>query len=199
MEDRKLARENAERRSFLEDVIDRGFQTFLEVGSALKEIKERKLWSPEYASFEDYCQGRWDWTMRYANNVVRAARTAQILGPPFPANEAIAREMAKLVEEDPEKGQAAWAAFIADSPNPTAKETRAFLRNYLREEPTVKPVAQPKPTDGYAKRTIKYVESTLAELDPKQRSAYLTALHRYATEALYLSLGAYRIKAKRAG
>jgi hypothetical protein len=59
MQDRKLARENAERRSLLEDIIDRGFQTFLEVGSALKEIKERKLWSPEYASFEDYCQGRW--------------------------------------------------------------------------------------------------------------------------------------------
>lgn len=133
MQDRKLAKENAERRTLLEDIIDRGFQTFLEVGSALKEIKERKLWSPEYGSFEDYCEGRWNWTMRYANNVVRAARTAQILGPPFPANEAIAREMAKLVEDDPEQGQAAWAAFIADSPNPTAKETRAFLRNYLAE------------------------------------------------------------------
>jgi hypothetical protein len=59
-------------------------------------------------------------------------------------------------------------------------------------------VAQPKPTDGYAKRTIKYVESTLAELDLKQRSAYLAALHRYATEAMYLSFGAYRIKAKHA-
>lgn len=57
-------------------------------------------------------------------------------------------------------------------------------------------MAQPKPTDDYAKRTIKYVESTLAELDPKQRSAYLTALHRYATEAMYLSFGAYRIKVK---
>lgn len=130
---------------------------------------------------------------------MRAARTAQILGPPFPANEAIAREMAKVVEDDPEQGQTAWAAFIADTPNPTAKETRAFLRNYLREEPTAKPVAQPQPTDGYTKRTLKYIESTLAELDPNQRSEYLAALHRYATEAMYLSSGAYRIKAKRAG
>ncbi len=192
MQDRKLARENAERRSLLEDIIDRGFQTFLEVGSALKEIKERKLWSPEYASFEDYCEGRWNWTMRYANNVVRAARTAQILGPPFPANEAIAREMAKLVEDDPEQGQAAWAAFTADSPNPTAKETRAFLRNYLREEPVAKPVAQPKPTDDYAKRTLKYIESTLSELNPKQHPAYIRTLHRFATEAMYMSYGLYR-------
>ena len=36
MQDRKLAKENAERRNLLEDIIDRGFQTFLEVGSALK-------------------------------------------------------------------------------------------------------------------------------------------------------------------
>jgi hypothetical protein len=197
MEDRKLARENAERRSLLEDIIDRGFQTFLEVGSALKEIKERKLWSPEYASFEDYCEGRWNWTMRYANNVVRAARTAQILGPPFPANEAIAREMAKLVEQDPEQGQAAWAAFIAESPNPTAKETRAFLRNYLREEPAARPTP-PKPLAVDAtKRTIQYLESNLAELEPRQRASYLAALYRHVQEAMYLSFGASRIKAKR--
>ena len=42
--------------------------------------------------------------LRYANNVTRAARTALILGPPFPVNEGIAREMAKVVEDDPELG-----------------------------------------------------------------------------------------------
>jgi hypothetical protein len=157
MEDRNLAEENAERRGLLEDIIDRGLQTFLEVGSALKEIKEQKLWSPEYASFEDYCEGRWNWTMRYANNVVRAARTATILGPPFPANEAISREMAKLVEDDPEQGQQAWATFTTENPNPTAKETRAFLRNYLRDEPRQLPApSRPLPVD-VIKRTIQYL------------------------------------------
>jgi hypothetical protein len=191
-EDKKQAEENAERRALLEDIIDRGLQTFIEVGSALKEIKERKLWKPEYASFEDYCYQRWNWTARYANNVTRAARTALILGPPFPANEAIARELAKVVEEDPETGQAAWATFTADNPNPTAKETRAFLRNFLREEPTKRP-APPRPlaTDA-TKKTFQYIESTLSELDPKQQKAYLMALQHYAREAYYIGMGAWR-------
>ena len=106
MEDRKQVRENAERRWLLEDIIDRGIQTFLEAGKAPNEIKDHKL-RPGDAGFEDYCEGRWTWWSRYENNVVRAARTAQILGRPFPANEAIAREMAELVEDDPEQGQAA--------------------------------------------------------------------------------------------
>ena len=109
-----------------------------------------------------------------------AARTAQILGPPFPANEAIAREMAKLVEDDPEQGQAAWAAFIADSPNPTAKETRAFLRNYLREQPVAKPVAQPKPTDGVCEADLEIHRKHALRTEPEAAPR----LHTYPRTAL---------------
>jgi hypothetical protein len=57
-DEKKLAAENADRRATVEDIIERGLQTFMEVGTALKEIKERKLWQPEYASFDDYCYQR---------------------------------------------------------------------------------------------------------------------------------------------
>jgi hypothetical protein len=192
MQDRRLAEEKVDRRNYLEDVIERGMQTFMEVGQALKEIKDKKLWKPEYASFDDYSYQRWDWTPRRSNMMIRAVETVKILGPPFPANEAICRELAKVIEQDPELGRAAWAAFISENPNPTAKETKAFLRNFLREEPSARPAPQPTPMDSFLKRTLKYIESTLSELDPKQRSAYLIALHRYARDSMYLSMGMYR-------
>lgn len=159
---------------------------------ALKEFKERKLWNPKYTSFEDYCYQRWDFGARRANQMIRAAHTAEILGPPFPANEGITREFAKVIEQDPETGQAAWAAFTAENPNPTAKETRAFLRYYLSEPDATRPAPQRPLAADAIKKSFKYIESTLSELDPKQRQAYLVALQRYAQEAYYISMGAYR-------
>jgi hypothetical protein len=64
-------------------------------------MKDRQLWQPEYASFEDYCETVGIGQRATQNNVTRAAKVAQILGPPFPANETIARELAKVVEEIP--------------------------------------------------------------------------------------------------
>jgi hypothetical protein len=44
----------------LERVMERGLQTFVEVGKALADIRDGELYRGQgYATFEDYCQQRW--------------------------------------------------------------------------------------------------------------------------------------------
>ena len=42
------------RLQFLEAIIERGQQTFIEVGNALMEIRESRLYLENYPTFEDY-------------------------------------------------------------------------------------------------------------------------------------------------
>ena len=47
-----------ERLAELEKVIAKGRKTFLEVGRALMEIRDTRLYRREYSGFEEYCQTR---------------------------------------------------------------------------------------------------------------------------------------------
>lgn len=53
------AEENA-RLAQCEQIIERGFTVFLEVGQALAEIRDAKLYRASHDTFEDYCKARWD-------------------------------------------------------------------------------------------------------------------------------------------
>ena len=50
------------RLSELEALIERGQQTFIEVGLALTEIRDSKLYRQDFATFDQYCEKRWGWT-----------------------------------------------------------------------------------------------------------------------------------------
>lgn len=101
----------------LESVIERGVQTFVEVGLALMEVRDRRLYKEAgYTTFEKYCTGRWQFGRRHANRLIEAAGTVQALsddnhtGPigPVPATESQARELTPLAKEDPDKARAVW-------------------------------------------------------------------------------------------
>ena len=54
----------ADRLAECEAVIERGQQTFIEVGQALMEIRDSRLYRETHATFEAYCNERWGWTRR---------------------------------------------------------------------------------------------------------------------------------------
>jgi hypothetical protein len=87
----------------LERVIERGQQTFIEVGRALLEIRDRRLYRETHATFEAYCRERWGWGRHRANQYINGARVAQAVGDSCyqPENEAQARAM--LDRLDPEE------------------------------------------------------------------------------------------------
>lgn len=88
----------------LERVIERGQQTFIEVGRALLEIRDRRLYRETHATFEAYCRERWGWGRDYAYKHIDAAHVANALSTSvgkLPASEAQARAM--LDRLDPEE------------------------------------------------------------------------------------------------
>lgn len=87
----------------LERVIERGQQTFIEVGRALLEIRDRRLYRETHTTFEAYCRERWGWSRHHANRHIDAALVTDALVPTGtkPENEAQARAM--LDRLDPEE------------------------------------------------------------------------------------------------
>src|SRR5713101_1174422 len=75
----------------LEKVVARGLDTFIEVGLALFEIREHRLYRGTHATFEKYCRERWGMSGRHANRTIAAAEAAAIVGPTGPSNVAQAR------------------------------------------------------------------------------------------------------------
>jgi hypothetical protein len=83
----------------LERAVDRGLQTFVEVGQALAEIRERKLYRASHDTFERYCRERWGFTRRRALQFIDAAAVTTLVvnaGLPAPTHEAQARELVPL-------------------------------------------------------------------------------------------------------
>lgn len=118
-------RDEVARLTELEAVIERGQRTFVEVGAALLEIRNARLYREAFATFEDYCQERWGMSRRYANMQIEGAEVVGTIVPkglPAPANEAQARALIPLKDE-PEKLTAAWEEAAADGA-PTAAKVR---------------------------------------------------------------------------
>lgn len=87
----------------LERVIERGQQTFIEVGRALLEIRDRRLYRETHATFEAYCRERWGWGRSHVYRTMDAARVADALSPmgDTPPSEREARAMLDRLEPDP--------------------------------------------------------------------------------------------------
>lgn len=91
-----------------EDVIERGLSGFMEVGAALEQIRDGRLYRQDYETFEAYCRGRWDMSARRARQLMDAMEIGTIV--PI-ANEAQGRELAGL---DPEEVIEVYEAAQAD-------------------------------------------------------------------------------------
>lgn len=56
-----------------EEIIEKGLKTFIEVGNALFEIKNNKLYRESFTTFEAYCNDRWQLKRQRAYELMGAA------------------------------------------------------------------------------------------------------------------------------
>lgn len=102
------------RLSQLETVIERGLTTFVDVGMALAEIREDRLYRKEFDTFEDYCREKWKISRIQAYRLMSGAEAVQEMEMlpvgnihvPTVTNERQARELAKI--KDPVVRTEVW-------------------------------------------------------------------------------------------
>lgn len=146
-----LAVQEEKELAHFEAIIEQGRQTFIKVGSALENIRERELFKRAgFDSYTAYLAGRWGWTNRHANRQIAAAKVATELadalgeaGPNGPTTEAQARAVGEVV---PEKRVEVWtaASVVSDGKPPTAETVRTVA--------AVIPGAKPKRSAAVEKR-----------------------------------------------
>ena len=82
----------------LEKVINRGKKSFIEVGMALAEIRDLRLYRLTFKTFEGYCREKWGWGRQRAYELIAASEAVRSL--PVECNNNItndfqARELAR--------------------------------------------------------------------------------------------------------
>lgn len=134
----ELTLAEAERLTDLESVIERGLETFMEIGRALLEIRDTKLYRRDYKTFEDYCRGRWQMSARQCYRLIDSVQVVtniQNVTPgshsesektafELPNNEKVVRS---LVDLSPEQQQAVWTEACKEANgHPTAEQVKAI-------------------------------------------------------------------------
>jgi hypothetical protein len=122
----------------LETAIERNRKNYSEVGLALAEIREARLYRFDHPSFEEYCRARWNWSRSYAHRVIDAALTVAPLPPEQrPETESQARELARV---EPERRAEVLARARA-----SGKLTAAAIRQAAQALRAVPPAPRPAP------------------------------------------------------
>ena len=112
----------------LEAIIERGLTTFVDVGTALMEIRDGLLYRQTHPEFDDYCRERWGMSRFYAHRLIAASEVVHSLpigNTPAPVRETQVRELAKA---EPEQRAETWQAVIEEhGVNATAQDVRSVV------------------------------------------------------------------------
>ena len=105
---------------------------FWAAGKALQVIRDARLYRADYATFEEYCEGRWQIRRAHADRLIRAWQLAEILNPigSKELNEGQVRELLPLATRQGEEAAVVVyeAAYRAAAEVDGVKVTAAVLK-----------------------------------------------------------------------
>jgi hypothetical protein len=139
-----LSQEECARLNDCETVIENGLQTFVEVGNALFEIRDSKLYRQTHSTFEAYCRERWQMSRQRAHQLIDAAGVSKNLSTIVdkqPTHESQIRPLAGL---EPEQQKEAWQMATAIDPHPTAELVSKVVGTI-----SVQDSIEPQPNNGF--------------------------------------------------
>lgn len=172
-----ISLEESRRLIALEGVIETGKRTFVEVGLALAEIRDSKLYRVGHATFEAYCRAKWGFAKSYAYDLIKGATTVAAL----PANlsaiadtEGKAREVAKVapdrredvVQRAASKAEAEGRAVTARDISEADDEPPRVVTRDVEEAEPVKPENRAFRLSLAIQRVKTFVRDELAGLNP---------------------------------
>ena len=137
-----LVATETERLTELETVIERGLQTFVEVGNALMEIRDGRLYRAEHDTFENYCRERWGMGRNYVNKLIAASGVVLNLGTivpkdELPQTETQARPLSQLT---PDQRREVWPVVVETAPDGhiTANHVESVVKDFITPNPKPK-------------------------------------------------------------
>jgi len=167
----------------LEAIIDRGIQTFAEVGSALLVIRDDRLYRATHATFEAYCRERWDMTRCHANRVIGAARiVAELEMEPMGSKPLTERQVRPLAGLTGDQAREVWELASSESDGqPTFRDVerarQAVLNPPTPEPPPYPPTHVGMPVPAGPRRPIHdLIIKTADEARAQERADLLASL-----------------------
>jgi hypothetical protein len=110
----------------LERRIEKGVAIFHEVGQALLDIRDQRLYRQSHETFEAYLRDRWDMARDRAYQLMGAAEVVNVV-PEGPVNEAQARELVPVMHnQGPEVATEVWReakAIAQEAGRPVTAQT----------------------------------------------------------------------------
>lgn len=138
--------------------IEHGLTTFYEVGEALLDIRDNRLYRETHHSFEAYCLERWGMSKQHAIRLIQANKVVNNLAPngATPENE---WQLRPLVQLQPEEQRMAWE--VVQKTAPGGKVTKAHVKSVVD---VLKTVTKTGAIDGGDGKDIPIVAATLDHL-----------------------------------
>jgi hypothetical protein len=140
-EDARLARN--------ETRISQGLASFVEVGEALSDIRDARLYRATHGTFEEYCRTKWNMTDRRARQLMDASEIGTIV--PQITTESQARELARV--EPARREEVIRAADLATG----GKITAAAIKQAAAPAKEIVVTVEPTPCERAASNSGPYV------------------------------------------
>lgn len=119
-----LSAQESERLAELEPIIEQGLKSFVEVGSALKEISDSRLYRATHSTFQDYVIEKHGISARRAYQLSEAAEVVKKLQPNVNHGSQINERQARELVQVPQHKRAAILEDVAKEGPITAKAIR---------------------------------------------------------------------------
>jgi hypothetical protein len=116
-----------------EAVIKAGKNTFVAVGMALTDIRERRLYRQDYDTFEAYCQMKWGWSRQRASQMIQAAVVVKQL-PENLSTRVDTEKAARALAKVPEDKRAKVVAAATKDGRVTTKAVKNAIKDEEAEE-----------------------------------------------------------------
>jgi hypothetical protein len=125
-----------------EEVVSTGWNSFVQVGLALGQIREKRLYRETYPSFESYCRVRWQYGRDYVDRLISAAQVFNRLltncQQTKPEHESQVRPLIGLTAE---QASQVWEAAVAKAGS--RRITAAIVKSAMHDL-KIGPPRQPK-------------------------------------------------------
>lgn len=116
--------------SRLESIIEKGQQTFVEVGAALMEIRDSGLYKM-FGTFENYCKERWGYNSSRARQLIASAKVTENLKSVTTVTPTTERQTRPLSSLEPAQQQEAWQKAVETAPE--GKVTAKHVQDVVDE------------------------------------------------------------------